>query len=595
MSLKRALLLLIVTVLAAGLLPAGALLQRRLGSALEERARLDLAAAPMVLDDRMASTGDARMMHAREVARMPGLAEALVRQQGELALRIVTEASRAFDESPVLVGPGGDVLEAPLDLPADLIDATRRGEMPVRVLGHEAELHLVALAPVMAGGEWSGAAGGSTPFGGDEVAALAGLTRSDVLLLDAAGNVVAGSMPDSVAAAVAGAVRRVDARRVGEVVDVGAVGRSFLAVRAPLDGGAVVFLRDLDAELAVLPALRRTAVASAGTALLFALVVGVLVAVALARPVAALAAAADRFAAGDEGAPLIRSRVTEVQRVADAFAAMRDRLAARLDELERANRQLEDRQEKLALLQAELVQRERVSATARLLTQLAHEIRNPVASVRNCLEVVRRSGDLRDEARVFADMAVDELLRMHELAESMLDLHRPRSPAEGGCDLGEVARETAQLARAGAGDAGAAISVVGGAGLRVGMPADALKQVLLNLLLNAREVAEGAPIEVVVSREDDGARLEVLDRGPGIAVEALPRIFDPFFSTKDHVHGVGLGLFTAEGLVRTHGGRISAGNRTDGPGARFVIHLPAESFAAADDRPARPPASTVHD
>jgi signal transduction histidine kinase len=581
MSLKRALLLLILAVLAAGVVPAGLVLQRRLGTALEERARADLASAPMVLADRMASLGDARMMHAKEVAHMPGLAEALARGDHDDAVRIATGAALAFEEQPVLVDPSGQAIESPVPVPAELVEATRRGEMPVIVLPGPGELHLVALAPVVGSGGWTGAAGGSTPFGAAEVATLAGLTRSDVLLLDARGGVVAGSLSDSVAVPLARVLGARDPAGVppgseAAVREVGAAGGRFLVTRAGLDAGAVVFVRDLQAELAVLPALRRTALLSSGLALLAALTVGILFATALARPVSSLAAAADRFAAGDQDAPLRRSRVTEVRQVADAFAAMRRTLAARLDELERANRALEDRQERLALLQAELVHRERSAATARLLAQLAHEIRNPVASVRNCLEVVRRSGELSGEARVFADMAVDELLRMHELAESMLELHRPRSSEEGGCDLGRVARETALLAQAGAGNGGR-VSVVGGEALRASMPSDAFKQVLLNLVLNAIEVSEGgSPVEVVLSRVDGGARVEVLDRGPGISDEALPRIFDPFFSTKDHVHGVGLGLFTAEGLVRTHGGRISAGRRSDGPGARFVIDLPLE-------------------
>jgi C4-dicarboxylate-specific signal transduction histidine kinase len=106
-----------------------------------------------------------------------------------------------------------------------------------------------------------------------------------------------------------------------------------------------------------------------------------------------------------------------------------------------------------------------------------------------------------------------------------------------------------------------------------------LKQVLLNLGLNAREAMEDeGPIEIVIgqgeSREARAVRVEVLDRGPGIAQEVLPRIFDPFFTTKSQVHGVGLGLFTAEAIVRTYGGRIQAANRTDGPGARFTLDLP---------------------
>jgi signal transduction histidine kinase len=268
--------------------------------------------------------------------------------------------------------------------------------------------------------------------------------------------------------------------------------------------------------------------------------------------------------------------------VAEAFGSMREALAARLAELEEANRALGDRQERLGLLQAELLQRERMAATGRLMAQLAHEIRNPVASVRNCLEVVRRKARLEGEAREFADMAVDELLRMHELAERMLDFHRPPEPGERSCEVGRVARDVAQLVRAGGG--GTRIVVLGETDARAGIPPSALKQVLLNLVLNARDVTpDDVTVEMVVGRSEDTITIEVLDRGPGIPEESLPRVFDPFFTTKKDVHGVGLGLFTAEGLVRTHGGRIWAENRAEGPGARFVVELPVSAEPTAPD------------
>jgi len=81
-------------------------------------------------------------------------------------------------------------------------------------------------------------------------------------------------------------------------------------------------------------------------------------------------------------------------------------------------------------------------------------------------------------------------------------------------------------------------------------------------------------VEIVAGPENGRVRLEVLDRGPGLAPEAAERVFDPFFTTKDEVHGVGLGLYTAEGLVRAAGGTLTASNRVPGPGARFVVELP---------------------
>ncbi len=102
-----------------------------------------------------------------------------------------------------------------------------------------------------------------------------------------------------------------------------------------------------------------------------------------------------------------------------------------------------------------------------------------------------------------------------------------------------------------------------------------LKQVLFNLVQNGREAAgPGSVVEIRLGVKEGTVVLDVIDEGPGIDDEVLPRIFDPFFTTKEAVHGVGLGLFVAEGLARRYGGRMEAGNRKDGAGARFRIEAP---------------------
>ncbi|MDH3204984.1 MAG: HAMP domain-containing histidine kinase [Gemmatimonadota bacterium] len=575
MKLSHALVLLMMSVLVVGIVPAGLLLERRLGVALVDGVRQELNSAPMILEDRLASERVMRMMHARDYAAMPGLAQALQARDMPGASRMLTAASQEVLERPILVQPDGRTVLGPGAMPQDLLDATRRGEMPVSVVPFQDGLHLVALAPVGQGNGWLGAVGGSTPFAEAEAVELAALTRSGVVVLDARGNVTASTVDDEVAAVAA----RAAGATPGTVEEIlGPREARLLVTAAPLDYGRVIFIRDLEQELAVLPDLERTALVSTAGAFLFALLVGALFAHRLSRPVSELADASEGFAEGRAEVPLQSSSLIEVQRLSEAFAAMRETLAARLSDLEHANSELEDRQARLVALQAEVVHRERLATSGRLLAQLAHEIRNPVASVRNCLEVVRRQGNLQGEAREFADMAVSELLRMHELAEGMLDLHRPRPEQESGpCDAGEVAGETVQLLSAGSSHRDQIGLAVSG-DLAVRMPREALKQVLLNLLLNAREAggSEGS-IEIVASRDEalGQVRIDVLDRGTGVPDEIADRIFDPFFTTKEAVHGVGLGLYTAESLVRAAGGALEAANRTDAPGTRFTVILPA--------------------
>ncbi len=468
-----------------------------------------------------------------------------------------------------------EVWSGPAPAPA-LVQATRRGEMPVAIELDDVSLRRVALAPVTESGRWLGATGVATVVDQVTAGTLAGLTRSEIVILTPDSVVAATTTEAAVTAALADSAHiwRAD----GQVHEVRpADGRRHLVACAPLgELATVAFLRDMESELAVLPLLRRGAALAGAFALILALALGTLLAALVARPVRSLAGAADQLAAGDFDAPLEGSAVRELDRVAKAFAEMRRALAARLREVEASNRELADRQRRLTALQSELIRRDRLAATGLLVTELAHEIRNPVANVLNCLEVVRRRVGDDPAARQFADMAIDELLRMHELAERMLDLNRPRDARLRRCDVGAVAQEIAGFVRAVSADQPLEISVSGAPETWAAIAPDALKQVLLNVVQNARDAIEDrGRIDLTVRSEDSTVVVEVLDNGPGILPELLPRLFDPFFTTKVRVQGVGLGLFVAEGIVRSNGGRIEVSNREAAPGARFRIELAA--------------------
>jgi signal transduction histidine kinase len=574
--LLRALLILLVLVLGAALVPAGIVLNQRLAAELRGWVRADLARGLQVVADREAARSDVMMMHAKELAGMPGLSAALVSGANRRAAAMVRSAAELLAEDPILLGPDGAVLVGP---PPDsaLVARTRRGEMPVAVQLVDGTLRRVALAPVMSHGSWMGAVGTAVPLDATEAGIIAGLTRSTVLFVTPGGD-VAASVADGDSAELAALAHRLPLSG-GEPVAFTLPGGEYLAAAAPLAGaGHVVLARDLERELAVLPRLRSVAVLIGALALGLAWVAGSVVARRLAHPVRALARAADRLAAGDFEAPVPGAGVREVQQLAEAFTAMRGALAERLEELGAANRALAERQERLSALQAELMQRERLAATGRLVAQLAHEIRNPVANIRNCLELTRRRMSEDAEGLRFVDLATEELLRMHELAEHLLDLNRPRDAAGARCEPAAVAGEVAALALVGA----APVRIeVDGAAPPAAVSPDTLKQVLVNLVQNARDASgESGRVRIHLGTHDGRAVIEVLDDGPGISGEAMNRLFEPFFTTKEGTRSAGLGLFVAEGLVRTAGGRIEAGNRPDAPGARFRVELPAVTASA---------------
>lgn len=601
-SLQRALLLLVTIALIAGIVPAGIVIDRRLAREIESRARADLAQAPRLLASYNMATAEGLRMHARDVARAPAVLAAMRRGNQPAAVRAADEARAGFGDQVVLVTATGRPWSGPHP-GAQLLAATRLGETPVSVVSDSGTLHSIALAPVTQDGRWLGAAGVTTALGRPAAGILAALTRSDVLILAERGSVTAATTSDTIARAIATLAG--SSLRGGLVREVAAGGNRYLAAAAPLgDVATVVFVRDLTRDLAVLPNFRRVIALSGAGALLLGMLLGTVAALQIARPVQSLADAADRLAAGDSAEPLMPSSIREVRRLSHAFDAMRDALAARIREATAANHELADRQARLATAQSEILHRERLAVSGRLVAELSHEIRNPIANVRNCLEIIRRRVEHDTEGRDFTDLAIDELLRMHELAEQMLDLNRPRDPMMRASHAASVAREVATLVSVGRADDECAVTVAATGDPLATIAPDALKQVLLNLVRNAREAVsehrqaratrDGERIEIAV-REDGGTvRIDVSDNGPGIPAEVLPRIFDPFFTTKGDVQGVGLGLFVAEGLIRTVGGRLTAENVSADGGARFRIELRKARGTAVDGENS-PAASTAAD
>jgi len=581
LPLLGALLLAVAAALVASLLPAGLALDRRVEAELRRAAMDDLGRAPMILEDRNAAREEALSMHAVTVAGVQGLEDAIRDGRFEEATRLAREAASMYGEEPVLVARDGRVVVGP-GLDRGTVEALRRGESRVEYLFQDGVPRAVGLVALEGAEGWLGAAGSESRLDEALATTLAALARADVTLVGPDGSLVASTLPADSAAAVADEVLAGRVRaRTDKVVEADVLGVPvWVATGAMGHVASVIFSRSVADELAALPGVRRGALLAGLLTLGLALGVGVLVAAAIARPVSQLAEAATRVSEGDFGAPVPHSRLVEVERLGAAFRTMRESLAGRLEDLAEANRELGERQRRLSSLQAELIRQDRLSSAARMAAELAHEIRNPVANVRNCLEVVRRGLPERSDEARFADMAIDELLRMHELAEHLLDLNRPADASVGSCDPETVASQVATLA--GVGDEPVTVVVRSDIAhrARAAMPPDALKQVLFNLVQNAREAAGPRGIvEVRVASGNGSVRIDVVDEGPGIPDQAMARLFDPFFTTKDAVHGVGLGLFVAEGLARRYGGRMEARNRPDRGGALFRLEVPATEEA----------------
>lgn len=235
-------------------------------------------------------------------------------------------------------------------------------------------------------------------------------------------------------------------------------------------------------------------------------------------------------------------------------------------------------QDLTALRRMELVVRrsERLASIGRLAAAVAHEIRNPLASISGSIEVLRNLPGTDAESRQLMDIAVRESDRLNHLITAMLEYARPPGDAHTSLDVGEaiadVTRAFEQENRP-----GLTIECDAPSGLVITGSPHQLRQILWNLMRNAAEaMPQGGNVRVRAVRriDESGAKivLTVTDRGEGIRPEDLDRIFEPFFSTKRG--GTGLGLATVARIVEDHGGVIDVASEL-GQGTTFTLTFPA--------------------
>jgi PAS domain S-box-containing protein len=224
-------------------------------------------------------------------------------------------------------------------------------------------------------------------------------------------------------------------------------------------------------------------------------------------------------------------------------------------------------------------QAEKLAAVGTLAAGLAHELNNPIGIISSRIEIML----LEAESQSLPAGVADDLRVLHrhaqrvgKIAQGLLSFARQSSGQRGAVDLNRLVAETVLLVEKQMARDGIVVKCALAPWLpAVGGDANALQQVVLNLVTNARDVlGAGGEIAIETAPVLDGsgaARLTVRDTGPGIAPETLPKIFDPFFTTKPE--GTGLGLSISYGIVREHQGTIDVQSRP-GEGTTFVLTFP---------------------
>lgn len=218
---------------------------------------------------------------------------------------------------------------------------------------------------------------------------------------------------------------------------------------------------------------------------------------------------------------------------------------------------------------------ERLSAAGQLAASLAHEIRNPLASISGAAGILKRGNASPSNKQECLGILEKESQRLNKLLTNFLDFARPRLPRYQRVDPSALVQSVTVLARHAA--MRQQVEVIDD--LRQRLPsvdcdAEQMKQVLLNVVLNAIQASQsGGRVVVKAFAEEESLCIEVLDEGCGMSTGELDRMFEPFFTTKES--GTGLGLAVAANIVEQHGGVLRAANNSTG-GMTFRLELPLE-------------------
>jgi PAS domain S-box-containing protein len=249
--------------------------------------------------------------------------------------------------------------------------------------------------------------------------------------------------------------------------------------------------------------------------------------------------------------------------------------------------------------QQEEERRQADAAKDEFLAMLGHELRNPLAAVRNAITAAHLDENARGRA---LEIARRQTSRLSRLVDDLLDVaritRRKISLRKERISLNEVAQRAFEATRASAADRGHAFSI-GDPQEPIEVEADPvrLEQVIDNLLTNAiKYTPPGGRIELTTCRENGEAVVRVRDDGVGIKPELLPKVFDSFVQSERSPEradgGLGIGLTIVKRLVELHGGRVAVRSEGPGSGAEFIIRLPALAASEPRSPAAAPPAPT---
>jgi PAS domain S-box-containing protein len=243
----------------------------------------------------------------------------------------------------------------------------------------------------------------------------------------------------------------------------------------------------------------------------------------------------------------------------------------------------------LKRLEEQLIQAEKLAAMGQMLAGVAHELNNPLTAILGVTELLREGQTDPEATRRQLEITHRQARRAARIVQNLLEFSRPASPQKKPVDLNSIVDRTLQLHEHSLRRNNVEVDFRPQPGFP-GVIGDAnqLIQVFLNLVTNAeqaiREVRESGRLQIRFGRVGSRISVAFQDDGVGIRPEAVPRLFDPFYTTKRPGGGTGLGLSICLSIIREHGGTIEAEVLPAG-GSAFTVYLPA----AVDQNAAAPP------
>ena len=317
-------------------------------------------------------------------------------------------------------------------------------------------------------------------------------------------------------------------------------------------------------------------------------------------PLRDLEGAAERLSAGNLDQPIPVRSGDEFGKLARSFNSMTDALRNSRAELRdwahTLEQKVERRTQELRRAQAQTIRGEKLASVGLLASGVAHELNNPLTGILTFSHLLRQKMPDNSSDAEDMDLVIRETKRCAAIIKRLLDFAREKQPEKKFTDINQIIEDTVRIVERPAHLRDIEITMDLDRTLPlIWIDADQIKQVIMNMLVNAQHAVEEKGSIAIGTRRAAEPRpstqsaepipmveISIVDTGCGIPEKNLRRIFDPFFTSKDIGKGTGLGLSVSHGIVEAHGGVIEVQSKV-GEGSTFSVFLPLPPPAAGSE------------